>query len=297
MKLLQQTVSEMARGPQKNISSRLCCLTLLAIVFAAPVSGQIPNPIQDHSPGLDQGYFNMYNVNFPAAHQVFTQWLAQHPEDGLAVASDAAAYLFGEFDRLHIIDVQLFADQSRFDNRSRLTPDPAVRKAFDDRTSQAEKLADAALQRNPKDARAYYTKTLVYGMRSDYALMIDKKDLAALSLTKQASAFAKQALAIDPHMYDAYLASGVENYMLSLRPAPVRWILGITGASTDKEQGIKLLTLTANQGHYLAPFARMMLAVAAIREGNPQEARSILIALMKQYPGNTLYERQLARIH
>ena len=106
-------------------------------------------------------------------------------------------------------------------------------------------------------------------MRSDYALMIDKKDLAALSLTKQASAYSKQALAIDPHMYDAYLASGVENYMLSLKPAAVRWILGITGASTDKEQGIKLLTLAANQGHYLAPFARMMLAVAAIRDGNP----------------------------
>ena len=282
-----------------SVSGTIRCM-LLAVLVAAPAGplhAQATTPIQDHSSGLDQGYFDMYDVNFNAAHKVFQQWLAQHPEDGLAAASDAAAYLFGEFDRLHIIDVQLFADQSRFDNRGKLTPDPAVRKSFDDRTNQAEKLADAALQRNPKDARAFYTKTLVYGMRSDYALMIDKKDLAALSLTKQASAYSKQALAIDPHMYDAYLASGVENYMLSLKPAAVRWILGITGASTDKEQGIKLLTLTANQGHYLAPFARMMLAVAAIRDGNPQQARSILTTLMKQYPGNTLYERQLARIH
>jgi tetratricopeptide (TPR) repeat protein len=238
----------------------------------------------------------MYNVNFPAAHVVFQQWLTQHPEDGLAAASDAAAYLFGEFDRLHIIDVQLFADQSRFDNRSRLTPDAAVRKSFDDRNAQAIRLADAALQRNPKDARAFYTKTLVYGMQSDYALMIEKRDIAALTLTKQASSFSRQALAIDPHMYDAYLAAGVENYMLSLKPAPMRWILGMTGASTDKEMGIKLLTRTATQGHYLAPFARMMLAVAAIRDGNPQEARSILTALSKQFPGNTLYDRQLARI-
>ena len=271
---------------------------LLLLVFSAiAASAQFPQPIHDHSPGLDQGYFDMYNVDFAAAHRVFQQWLSQHPEDSLAAASDAAAYLFGEFDRLHIIDVQLFADQSRFDNRSRLTPDPAVRKSFDDRTTQAEKLADAALSRNPKDAHALYTKTLVYGMRSDYALMIDKKDLAALSLTKQASAFSKQALAIDPHMYDAYLASGVENYMLSLKAAPIRWIIGLTGASTDKEQGIKLLTLTANQGHYLAPFAQMMLAVAAIRDNNPQQARGILIQLSKQFPGSPLYARQLARIH
>lgn len=270
---------------------------LLAPLLPRVLLAQNTHPIVDHSQGLDQGYFDLYNVNFPAAHKVFQQWLAQHPEDGLAAASDAAAYLFGEFDRLHIIDVQLFADQNRFDNRSRLTPDAAVRTAFDSRTQQAEKLADVALQRNPNDARAFYTKTLVYGMRSDYALMIDKKDLAALSLTKQASGYAKQALAIDPQMYDAYLASGVENYMLSLKPAAVRWILGITGASSDKEQGIKLLTLTANQGHYLAPFARMMLAVAAIRDGNPQQARSILTTLSKQYPDNTLYDRQLARIH
>jgi hypothetical protein len=279
--------------------------TLLATGLAGPIiaqmpdqiSAQVPAPITDHSPGLDQGYFDMYDVNFGAAHQVFQSWLVQHPGDSLAAASDAAAYLFGEFDRLHIIDVQLFADQSRFDSRSRLTPDPAVRKAFDERTAQAIRLADAALQRNPRDARALYTKTVVMGMQSNYALMIDKKDLAALSLTKQASVYAKQALDIDPMMYDAYLASGVENYMLSLKPAPVRWLLGVTGASTDKEQGIKLLTLTANQGHYLAPFARMMLAVAAIRDGNPQQARSILIALSKQFPGNTLYDRQLARIH
>jgi len=272
---------------------RLAVFVALATLALTPLQAQIA----DHSPGLDQGYFYMYDVNFPAAHTFFQGWLAQHPEDGLAAASDAAAYLFGEFDRLHIIDVQLFADQSRFDNRSRLTPDPAVRKAFGDRTDQATRLADAALARNPRDARALYTKTLVLGMQSDYALMIDKKDLAALSLTKQASAYSRQVLALDPRMYDAYLASGVENYMLSLKPAALRWILGVTGASTDKEEGIRLLTLTANQGHYLAPFARMMLAVAAIRDGNPQQARSILTALAKQYPDNTLYDRQLARIH
>jgi tetratricopeptide (TPR) repeat protein len=283
---------------QREIRLRGLTFSLAFVLLAVFLPGSsLRAQLFNHSPGLDQGYFDMYNVNFAAAHAVFQSWLSQHPDDGLAAASDAAAYLFGEFDRLHIIDVQLFADQSRFDNRSRLIPDPAVRKAFDDRTAQAERLADAALQRNPKDARAFYTKTLVYGMRSDYALMIEKKDLAALSLTKQASAYSKQALALDPHMYDAYLASGVENYMLSLKPVAVRWILGITGASTDREQGIKLLTLTANQGHYLAPFARMMLAVAAIRDGNPQLARSILTALSRQYPDNSLYERQLARIH
>lgn len=251
---------------------------------------------QNYPTAIDQGYRDLYNLDFTRAHTVFQHYAAEHPEDPLPVVSDAAAFLFGEFDRLHIIDVELFANQSRFDNRSRLTPDPAVRKAFDDRTSQAGLLADAALKRNPQDANALYVKTLISGMRSDYALLVEKRDLAALNLSKQASAYSKQVLAADPSMYDAYLASGVENYMLSLKPAPVRLFLGITGAGTDKAEGIRLLRITASKGHYLAPFARMMLAVADLRDHHPQDARNILVALSKEYPRNTLYQREIARI-
>jgi hypothetical protein len=246
---------------------------------------------------LDDGYRDMYNLRFSDAHLKFQQWMSAHPQDPMGPVSDAAASLFSEFERLKVIDVQLFANQSRFDSRSRLAPDENIRRSFEERLNQASNLADAALRQNPQDARALYVKTLVSGMRSDYALMIDKKDLAALNYSKEASAYSKQALAANPHMYDAYLASGVENYMLSLKFAPVRWLLNLTGASTSREEGIRLLKLTATQGHYLAPFARMMLAVAALRENRPQEARTILIDLKREFPLNSLYDRQLALIH
>ncbi len=278
----------------RRLSHALVLITLLATVFAIPLHAQ-SSPLSGNP--LNDGYHDMYNLDFPAAHRKFQQWMVAHPEDPMGPAADAAAWLFGEFDRLHIIDVELFADQNRFDSRQRLTPDPNVRKNFDDRTAQAVLLANVAIRRNPKDATAFYAKTLVAGMRSDYALMIDKRDLGALSLSKEASAYSKQALALNPTLYDAYLATGVENYMLSLKSAPIRWILGITGAATNREEGIRLLRLTATKGHYLAPFARMMLAVAALRDNHPEEARSILTDLSHEYPQNSLYDRQLARIH
>jgi hypothetical protein len=265
-------------------------LLAVLLLFGLPAARAAPET------GLDLGYRDMYNLDFAAAHTQFAAWLKQYPADPLGAASDAAAYLFSEFDRLHIIDVQLFADQSRFDSRGKLTPDPVVRKAFEDRADQANRLADAALAKDPNDANALYAKTLVCGMRSNYALMIDKRDVAALSFSKQASALSKQALAIDPKMYDAYLASGVENYMLSLKFAPLRWVLSWTGAGTNREEGIRLLHVTAAQGRYLAPFARMMLAVAAIRDNHPQEARDILTALAKEFPRNSLYTRERDRI-
>ena len=288
-------VRESERNLKTGLGQLLSAILLLAgLTYPASAADSIT--VHPQSP-LDLGYVDLYNLDFPAAHSQFASWMQTHPNDPLGSASDAAAFLFGEFERLSIIDVQLFADQSRFDSRGKLTPDPAVRKAFEDRADQTNRLADAALARNPKDANALYAKTLVCGMRSDYALMIDKRDVQALSYSKQASALSKQTLSINPAMYDAYLASGVENYMLSLKWAPLRWMLSWTGAGTDREEGLRLLRVTASQGHYLAPFARMMLAVAAIRDGHSQEARDILTALAREFPRNSLYTRERDRIH
>jgi hypothetical protein len=284
---------DISSGRWAPVASPMLLVFLALLLASAPGRAAAPLGTSD----LDEGYRDMYNLRFDDAHARFKTWMSVHPEDPMGPVSDAAAYLFSEFERLHVIDAQLFANQDKFDSRSKLTPDENAKKGFEDRLNQANGVADAALKKNGQDARALYVKTLVSGMRSDYALMIEKKDVAALNYSKEASAWSKQALTANPHLYDAYLASGVENYMLSLKWAPLRWLLNLTGAQTSRDEGIRLLKLTASQGHYLAPFARMMLAVAALRENKPQEARSILIDLKKEFPNNALYDRELALIH
>ena len=103
-------------------------------------------------------------------------------------------------------------------------------------------------------------------------------------------------MAVDPACYDAYLAVGVENYILGLNPAPVRWLLRLYGAETDKELGLRKLQLTAERGHYLLPFARLLLAVAALRDKHPDQARELLQNLAQEFPNNQLYRRELARL-
>ena len=115
--------------------------------------------------------------------------------------------------------------------------DPGVRKSLDDRLNQADKLADADLAKNGGDSHALYAKTMIAGLRSDYAAMIDKKDYAALKFTEQASGFAKRTLAANPTLYDALIAVGVENYMLSLKPGVLRFFFLLRGDSTNREEG------------------------------------------------------------
>ena len=107
---------------------------------------------------------------------------------------------------------------------------------------------------------------------------------------------AQKLLARNPDFADAWLAVGIENYMLSIKAAPLRFLLRLGGAQTDRETGLEKLRLTAAKGRYLAPFARLMLAVAALRDGDRHGAGELLRGLVRDYPRNVLYAEELARL-
>ena len=245
---------------------------------------------------LDHGYQQMYNLDFPGAHATFRAYQQAHPQDPMGYVSNAAAYLFSEFNRLHILESDLFIDDHSFDNRSKLTADPAVKTEFEKELATSTDLANKVLARNPQDKDALFAMVMTNGLRGDYAAMIEKRNFASLAYIKAARVQAESLLAIAPTCYDAYLAVGVENYLLGSKPAPMRWALRMTGAQTDKDEGIKRLRLTAEKGHYLAPFARLLLAVAALRDQDRQTARTLLAGLATEFPGNQLYAKELARI-
>jgi hypothetical protein len=171
-----------------------------------------------------------------------------------------------------------------------------VRQAFDAELARAETLADAELARSTQNHDAMFAKIMVDGLRGDYLAMIEKRDLAGLSCMKAGRVIAEKLVAADPAYFDAYLAIGIENYLLGVNPAPVRWFLRLTGAQTNQDYGLRNLRLTAAKGRYLAPYARLLLAVAALRAKDKSTARELLSGLALEFPQNGLYRKELARI-
>jgi hypothetical protein len=153
-----------------------------------------------------------------------------------------------------------------------------------------------ALARDPTDVNAQLSNVFALGLEGDYLALIEKRDMQALKYLKEGRAVAERLLAANPTCYDAYLAVGVENYLLSLKPAPVRWFLRITGAQTDKAAGLEKLRITAERGHYLRPYARLLLAVAALRDNERDRARFLLQDLVTNFPQNHLYRSELAKL-
>ena len=241
---------------------------------------------------LDTGYRQMYNLQFADAHRTFSDYQRLHPDDPMGPASDAAAYLFTEFDRLHILQSEFFTHDEHFVTDHKLAPDPALKQKFDAVLERALSLADRA----PQDPDSRFASVLCHGLRSDYQALIEKRYVTSFKEMKTARSLAEQLLASHPNYYDAWVAVGVENYMLSIKPLPVRWLLRMGGAETDRGLGLEKLRITAEKGHYLLPFARLLLAVAALREHNSEGARDILEDLAKEFPHNQLYVQELARL-
>jgi hypothetical protein len=79
--------------------------------------------------------------------------------------------------------------------------------------------------------------------------------------------------------------------------APVRWLLRMGGVSGDKARGIAELQTTATHGRLLAPFARILLAIAYVRDKNTARARETLLTLQKDFPNNHLFPLELARLN
>jgi len=261
-----------------------------SLASPAVVTGAVPEN------ELYAGWLKMYDLKFDDAHRSFVAWKQRYPDDSLGPASNAAAYLFSELARLGALESELFVDDSRFKSRAKLRPDPAKKLLFVQEIAQADRLADAALQRAGADPNALFVKSLTFGLRADNAGLIEKQSLAALSLTKAGRVYADRLMLASPQAFDAYLGPGVENYLLSLKPAPLRVLLRLTGSNVDREKGLEEIRKTASNGHYLEPFAKLLLAVAALRDNNPARARDLLGELHRRFPDNELYTREMNQI-
>ena len=249
------------------------------------------------SAGLDRGFGRLYDLDFTGAQREFEMWEKLNPDNPMGPVSEAAGVLFSEFDRLGVLEAQFYEDDSIFAARKKYDSDPQKHSRFEQQLDRAETLAKARLSRDVRDSDALLAMTLSNGLRSDFAALIEKRNLVSLHYTKEATAWSQQLLAADPACYDAHLASGVSRYIIGSMAAPVRWVLRLGGVSGDKAAGIAELQLTAAKGQLLAPFARILLAIAYVREKEIPAARELLMALEKEFPENTLFDRELARLN
>jgi hypothetical protein len=276
------------RRTQTLISGAFCLAVSLAPAVAADVAVTRPS--------LDQGFHLLYNLDFDQARQVFLSWQQEHPQDPVGPTAEAAGLLFAEFHRLGVLEAQFYENDKTFLRRHKLDPDPGVRDRFEAALTRAQTSAATRLAASPQDRDALFAMTLSSGLQADYAALIEGRNLPSLHYARNASDWAAKLLAVDPDCYDAHVATGFSKYIIGSMAAPLRWFLRLGGLAGDKKLGVAELRMAAERGHYLGPFARILLAIAYVRDKDNARARETLAALRDEFPRNPLFAREIARL-
>ncbi|OLE10076.1 MAG: hypothetical protein AUG89_13050 [Acidobacteria bacterium 13_1_20CM_4_56_7] len=85
------------------------------------------------------------------------------------------------------------------------------------------------------------------------------------------------------------------NYIIgSLNPG-YRFALWFGGIHGDKKLGMEQVGKTVDNGRYLRPFAKIMLALAARREKQIILAQKLLRELSEEFPANRLFAAEYAK--
>jgi hypothetical protein len=300
MKLTLTSASKIERLslPRSLVCSLLCSALLVGVLdvrSALPTSRQTPaEPL--NVPELEAGFHLLYELKPAEAHKHFEAWQKSHPEDPLGSASEAAAYLFEECYRQGVLTSEFFLDDKRFLGKIPLKPDPELRAGFLAADKQAQDLAQLRLRTNPDDPNALFSMTLSLGMQANYASLIDKRQLDSLKKIREADVYAKKLLVVAPDADDAYLGLGMANYFIGSLPGTKKFFLSFAGIHGDKKAGIQQLQIAADHGHYLRPFAKILLALAALREKQTELARLQLQELVTEFPENPLFTSELSKL-
>lgn len=286
------------------LSRRYIRATVTAVLLGLAAGVLLPTPataqVVVQAPAsqvlLDRAYSAMYNLNFDQAFRDAEQAKAAAKDDPLPWVAEACAALFREFNRYDILRSDLFSSDDTFDARQSHPWDPAHREQFETALSGATNIAKQRLARDKNDAKALFSLALVNGLQADDAALLAKKDMTALGFTKSATSYAERLLARVPDYYDAYVATGMGKYIVGGKPAPIRWLLRLDGVKGDQQEGVRELSLAAAHGHFLAPFAKILLAFNDLRHKDTAAARVRLEQLHAQFPGNLLFTRELAKL-
>ncbi len=263
------------------------CALLAAFIAVLALS------VSAHAAGADplllSGFQSMYGLDFTSSERHFSDYVRQRPDDPLGYAAQAACVLFTELDRLQALDAEFYLDDKKLIAEGTGTPNPQTKRRLFQLTARAKTLADGS-------ANGLFALALSNGLEADYTFLVEKGRLGAAKPGREGFEYAKRLLKADPQFYDAYIWTGVTNYVVASLPFPLRWLAKLRGLPSSKETAIRDLRTAADKGSLLKPYAKILLTVTYLREKRKRDAQALLAELSIEFPTNPLFAKHARRL-
>ncbi len=239
---------------------------------------------------------HLRNLEYEPAETLLDGFLQQHPEDLRAWNLLGTVILYREMFRRGLLESHLYGKKGEvFQPTTAPVSEQFERKLYAV-LDKAHSLADARLQKDPKDRDALYWGGVSHGTRATYLFAVKRSYMAALGEAKSANKQHQALLQLDPGFVDANMIVGVQDYVVGSLPWPVKVLAALVGAHGNRERGLQEVELVAQKGNYARDDARTVLAVLYQREERWSDARRVLEELVQRFPRGFLSANELATV-
>jgi tetratricopeptide (TPR) repeat protein len=244
-----------------------------------------------------EGYEAFYNLDYDQAIADFEKAIAADPNNPNPHNHLAQALLYRELFRNGALESELVTGNNSFLRRPKMNPPPEVEKRFYSEISRAIELAQAQVDKNPRDTTALHALAVARGLRSNYNFLVRRAWKDALADATAARKLDDKVIEIDPANYDARIIQGIHDYVIGSLPWTWRALGFLAGFHGDKERGIRTLEDVVQKGRMNRTDAQILLSALYRREGQPKRALPLLTKLLEKYPRNYLLRFEQAHMY
>ena len=241
---------------------------------------------QDARALIERAFTAAYNLDHAEAIASLDQAIAADPTNPDAHRAAAViAWLRIGFLRGSITVDDYLGSVSK-PNINMLPPPPEEAARFQRHITRAMQLAEAELQRRPRDPEAHFRIGSVVGTQASYGATVEGKVLASFRAARRAYDAHETVLELDPSRKDAGLIVGTYRYVVSALSLPIRLMAYVAGFGGDKDRGLRMIEEAAAYRSLTQTDAKFALILLYNRERRFDEALRTIQDLQKQYPRN-----------
>jgi tetratricopeptide (TPR) repeat protein len=284
------------RGRWTGSGPRVPRLGLLMLVLsigvcagAQPENRAVHTNSLNHDPQVRAAYDRFYTLDYDGALSRFEKVQHAHPDDPMAADYVLETVLFQQLYNLGLLDTTLYAHDGFLTGKHQVIEDKEFTEHIESMSDDVLRLAQARLEKDPKDVDALYARAWSKSLRATYMGLVQRSFISALRLALQARSDNDKVLEIDPDYVDAELVVGIHQYVVGSLPGPVKLMAGLAGIHGNKEKGLKMLRDDSERGVTTSVEARTALALFLRREAKYDEAARWNDSLKRQYPHNFLF--------
>ena len=278
------------------LSSKIALLALLLTAPLVSFAGEPHGNPLNRDPLVREAFQHFYVLDYPPCIALLEKVHREHWQDPEAATLLLEAEVFAELYRQDLLDTTFYANDGFLTGKHPTPEDPVKRDRIFALSDEANRLADARINANPRDADALYARGWARALRAAYMAMVERSFGAAFRMALQAHGDEVRVLQLDPDYIDAKLVVGTYQYVIGALPFAFKFFFGFAGITGSKQRGMEMLHDAAARAPAVAVESSTVIMLFLRREAKYQEAIQVVRGLEAKYPRDFLFTLEEANL-